>query len=227
MRIRNLAPSAYTAAIVVAESESDRNALEKLPNTLPLILFNGTSRNFCSVSCQTEDSIRQAAQIISAKNYHNIVILSGAQPDCSEDDTLNQLMIILHQQGIPISLQQCFSTENSYQGGAIAARRILNLSEKPELVITMNTTLAFGAIPLLARNDFIFTQQAELLSFGRMEDRNHLSNYIPSISFIGIPMSLIAEDCFTLALRLARVELKAAEHVRCQSNLMLNASFTI
>lgn len=28
MRIRNLAPSAYTAAIVVAESESDRNALE-------------------------------------------------------------------------------------------------------------------------------------------------------------------------------------------------------
>lgn len=55
MRIRNLAPSAYTAAIVVAESESDRNALEKLPNTLPLILFNGTSRNFCSVSCQTED----------------------------------------------------------------------------------------------------------------------------------------------------------------------------
>lgn len=67
MRIRNLAPSAYTAAIVVAESESDRNALEKLPNTLPLILFNGTSRNFCSVSCQTEDSIRQAAQIISAK----------------------------------------------------------------------------------------------------------------------------------------------------------------
>ena len=117
MRIRNLAPSAYTAAIVVAESESDRNALEKLPNTLPLILFNGTSRNFCSVSCQTEDSIRQAAQIISAKNYHNIVILSGVQPDCSEDDTLNQLMIILHQQGIPISLQQCFSTENSYQGG--------------------------------------------------------------------------------------------------------------
>lgn len=227
MRIRNLAPSAYTAAIVVAESESDRNALEKLPNTLPLILFNGTSRNFCSVSCQTEDSIRQAAQIISAKNYHNIVILSGVQPDCSEDDTLNQLMIILHQQGIPISLQQCFSTENSYQGGAIAARRILNLSEKPELVITMNTTLAFGAIPLLARNDFIFTQQSELLSFGRMEDRNHLSNYIPSISFIGIPMSLIAEDCFTLALRLARGELKAAEHVRCQSNLMLNASFTI
>ena len=216
MRIRNLAPSAYTAAIVVAESESDRNALEKLPNTLPLILFNGTSRNFCSVSCQTEDSIRQAAQIISAKNYHNIVILSGVQPDCSEDDTLNQLMIILHQQGIPISLQQCFSTENSYQGGAIAARRILNLSEKPELVI-----------PLLARNDFIFTQQAELLSFGRMEDRNHLSNYIPSISFIGIPMSLIAEDCFTLALRLARGELKAAEHVSCQSNLMLNASFTI
>ena len=91
----------------------------------------------------------------------------------------------------------------------------------------MNTTLAFGAIPLLARNDFIFTQQAELLSFGRMEARNHLSNYIPSISFIGIPMSLIAEDCFTLALRLARGELKAAEHVRCQSNLMLNASFTI
>ena len=53
MRIRNLAPSAYTAAIVVAESESDRNALEKLPNTLPLILFNGTSRNFCKKTITT------------------------------------------------------------------------------------------------------------------------------------------------------------------------------
>lgn len=226
-RIRQLSPSEYDAAVIVAESDADIADFEQLPANLPLVLFNGISKNFCSVSCRLDNSIEQAARIISAKNYKRINIITGTDTREPQNDSTRLLLKYLHDFGIKLDSECYISTENSLQGGAIAARKILNMKEKPELVITMNTTLAFGAIPFLARNQFIFSRDAELLSFGLAEDTSHLINYIPSISLIALPAEEITLECFSIALRLAEGSLHEKVHYTCPSVLMLNESFTI
>ncbi|MDO4321129.1 MAG: LacI family DNA-binding transcriptional regulator [Lachnospiraceae bacterium] len=226
-RIRSLSPSEYHAAVIMAESEADLTEFERLPANLPLVLFNGVSQTFSSVSCELLPPIDQAVRIISAKGYRNILIITGTDDKSPENYSLRLLFQCCHNFGIELTYDNCFSTENTLQGGAIAARHILNMSEKPELVITMNTTLAFGAIPLLARNHFIFTQDAELLSFGRKEDTSHIINYIPSLSLIAVPTEDITVECFSIALQLAENRLPSPVHYTCPSSLMLNESFTI
>ena len=129
--------------------------------------------------------------------------IAGTDGKKQKDSTLKQLFQSFGSFGFDLTDKNYFFTENTLQGGAIAARHILNMREKPELVITLNTTLAFGAIPLLARNRFIFTRDAELLSFGGVEDTLHVANYIPSLSLIAVPTEEIAMECFSIALQLA------------------------
>lgn len=226
-RIRQLSPSEYDAAVIIAETDSDRMEFEQLPKNLPLVLFLGESINFSSVSCDLNNSLEQTARIIAAKGYQRIKLITGADRKESMDDSLRLLFQHCENFGIHLTSENCVATVNTLQGGAIAARQILNMKEKPQLVITMNTTLAFGAIPFLARNQFIFTRDAELLSFGRAEDTSHIINYIPALSLVAIPMESIAHECFSIALQLAEGNLKSPVHYVCPSALMLNESFKI
>ncbi len=225
--LRQMSPSEYNAAILFTETDSDLHELEELPDTLPIVLFNGTSQHFSSVNCYLNDSIAQAIRIISAKNYRRITIITGSGDNTLENETLRLLFEQFHNFGMELSTDCCISTESSLQGGAIAARQILNQEEKPELVITLNTVLAFGAIPFLARNHFIFTRDAELLCFGGAEEISHLKNYIPALSLIATPTESIAMECFSIALNLAEEKQDSVVHYECSSELILNESFTI
>ena len=226
-RVRQLSPSEYHAAVIMAEADTDLEEFEQLPSNLPLVLFNGASARFCSVSCELLPSMEKAVRIVSAKGYRRILVIAGTDGKKQKDSTLKQLFQSFGSFGFDLTDKNYFFTENTLQGGAIAARHILNMREKPELVITLNTTLAFGAIPLLARNRFIFTRDAELLSFGGVEDTLHVANYIPSLSLIAVPTEEIAMECFSIALQLAEGSLSGPLHYTCPSSLLLNESFTI
>lgn len=129
--------------------------------------------------------------------------------------------------GIKLSKDAFIATENTMIGGAIAARHILNMKAKPEIIICMNSTLAFRAIPLLARNHFPIPRDAELLCFGSFGDAEHIVDYIPSVSMIARPLDEITIKAFDTALRLADVKGAEPIHYTCFCDLFLHDSFSL
>ena len=226
-KIGQLELSEYDSAVISIESDEDLNYLESHPINSPAVLYNHINDEYSGVLCMVDEAITQAVKMIAAKEYKEIVILSGDDGKNHRDDQLNRLVKICLENGIELPKTAFIKTENTMIGGAIAARSILNLDKKPELIICMNTALAFGAIPLLARNQFLIPKHAELLCFSTSGDTDHIMNYIPSLSVIAQPVDELTVKAFDIALHLADGKNTKPIHYKYSCDLLLNASFSL
>ena len=226
-KIDRTQPSAYDSAVVGLESESDLKNLESREGHSPFVIYNHASTKYSSVSYLADQAIAQAVKMIVAKGYKEIVVLSGSENRQHGEEYLNMLVRCCEENGIRLPEEVFIATENTMIGGAIAARHILNMENKPEIIICMNSTLAFGAIPLLARNHFFIPKNAELFCFGSSGDADHIVNYIPSLSMIARPIDEITIKAFDVALRLADGEGGEIMHYTCSSDLLLHDSFSL
>ncbi|MBA4700510.1 MAG: LacI family DNA-binding transcriptional regulator [Ruminococcus sp.] len=219
--------SAYESAVISIENENDLKELEDRPGNSPFVIYNHSSSKYSSVSYVADEAISQAVKMISAKGCSKILVLSGRDSRQHGDEYFNLFIRCCEENGIKLSKDAFIATENTMIGGAIAARHILNMEEKPEIIICMNSTLAFGAIPLLARNHFLIPRDAELLCFGSSGDAEHIVNYIPSLSMIARPLDEITIKAFDTALRLADGKEAAPIHYTCFCDLYLHDSFSL
>lgn len=226
-RINQARTSSYDSAIICIEAEEDLEKLEKLDEKCPFVLYNCTSSEYPGVSFLADEAISQAVKIIAAKDYLNLLIISGSDNKNHDDEYLNMLVRFLEDSGVHISEDMFITTENTMIGGTIAARQILNSGKKPEMIICMSSNLAFGAIPLLARNDFLIPRDAELLCFGSSADADHIVNYIPSLSMIAQPIDEITIKAFDMALHLADGKETSMMHYYYPCTLLLNGSFSL
>jgi LacI family transcriptional regulator len=226
-KIDSVDSSSYDAAVISIESDHDLRALENRGDNLPFVIFNHLSSTYSSVSYMADSAITQAVKMIVAKGYTKISILSGRDRRQHGDEYFNLFIRCCEESNIRLSEDAFIATENTMIGGAIAARHILNMKTKPEIIICMNSTLAFGAIPLLARNGFLIPRDGELLCFGSSGDEEHIVNYIPSLSLIARPIDEITIKAFDAALRLADGKGAEIMHYTCFCELFLHDSFSL
>lgn len=226
-KIRQVDAGSYDAAVVVVDNSADAENLEKIEESMPFVLYNAHSKRFSSVFSNAEDPIRQAVTMIAAKGYRRIVLMAGSENGKSGNEYLSDLIRICSEQGITIPDQAFITTENTTMGGGIAAHHILGMESKPEMIICMNSSLAYGAIPVLARNEFFVPKNAELLCFGTSGDADLVMNYIPSLSMIMIPVDEITTRAFDIALHLSCDRDTQPLHLTCPCTLLLNRSFSI
>lgn len=226
-KIDQIQLTAYDSAVVSIESEKDLEELEKQTISFPVVLYNHFSDKYSGVRCLADETIKQAVQMIVSKGYKEICVLSGNNDWKQGDEYLNTFVKNCEENGMLLTDDSFITTENTMIGGAIAARNILNMEKKPQMIICMDTALAFGAIPLLARNGFLIPRNAELLCFGSSGDAEHIRNYIPSLSMIARPIDEITIKVFDMALHLADgKEIKRMDYnYACE--LLLHDSFIL
>ncbi len=226
-KLETVQRSAYDSAVISIESETDLKTLEEQAEDLPFVIYNYISKKYPSVSYLADEAIEKAVKMIVAKGFRNLLVLSGSDSWQHGDEYLNMFIRCCKNSGIHLLEENFIATENTMIGGAIGARHILNMETKPEVIICMNSTLAFGAIPLLARNHFLIPRDAELLCFGSSGDADHIVNYIPSLSMIARPIDEITMKAFDIALHL--MEGKGAEpvHYTYSCDLLLHDSFSL
>lgn len=226
-KIEEVQASDYDSAVINIESQKDLEDLEAYPMSSPIVLYNNESAQYSSVMCMADEAITQAVKMIVSKGYDEIVILSGNDSLHLGDEYLNMFIKICADNGIILSEHAFITTENTMMGGTIAARNILNMRTKPELIVCMNTSLAFGAIPLLARNDFLIPRDAELFCFGSSGDADHITNYIPSLSMIAQPIDELTIKSFDIALHLADSEDLKPIQYKYSCDLLIHDSFSL
>ncbi|WP_099469696.1 LacI family DNA-binding transcriptional regulator [Konateibacter massiliensis] len=226
-KINRVQISAYDSAVVSIESEKDLADLEKQNMSLPFVLYDHLSAKHSGVRCRADEAITQAVRMIAAKGYKRIRILSGNDGLEYGDEYLNLFIKTCEENKVKLLKEDFIVTENTMIGGAIAARSILKMEQKPEMIVCMSTSLAFGAIPLLARNHFLIPRDAELLCFGSSKDAEHIINYIPSLSMIARPIDEITIKAFDMALQLAEGKEAKQMHYQYSCDLLLHDSFTL
>ncbi|MFV0528198.1 MAG: LacI family DNA-binding transcriptional regulator [Lachnospiraceae bacterium] len=226
-RLQQYALPAYDAAVFSVELEEDVAALEQQSSDKPFVVYNRASERYASVSYMPDEAIAKAVQMMVAKKYQEILVLSGADSRKHGDEYLKLFLRCCRQQGLHLVGDDILETENTMLGGAIAARHILNMPQRPQMIICMSSALAFGAIPLLARNGILVPRDAELLCFGSSGDAEHMINYIPSLSMIACPLDDMTMKAFDMALRLVDGKGGALMQYVCPGELLLHDSFSL
>lgn len=230
-KLGRMAPGACDAAVIGIESEDELAALEgaaPLPAEalpFPVVVYNHASTRFSSVTCLADEAVAQAVRIIRAKGSDPIVVVAGDAALRAQDPYYTLFVAAAQGSGIDLSAQSLITAEATMRGGAIAARQIVNLSPRPKLILCMNSALAFGAIPLLARNGILIPRDADLLCFGASDESEHIVNYIPSLSMIARPLDEMTAKAFDLALQLADAPDTQVQHCTCSCRLLLHDSF--
>ena len=219
--------STLDAALVVSADATDLASLKKSRHAYPLVLFNASLPNYCSVVCFMTDAIKKLVEMIALKGYKEATIISSKNHPNINDAFFPTLLDACKNAGITVDGEHIISVDNTSYGGAIAARKILNLKERPTLILSTNSTLALGSIPVFARNEFYIPHHAELAAFALDGELNYLQNHIPSLSVILFPLRQLAGMALEMALSLSLDNQKEPAHYECQCELVLNESFSI
>lgn len=215
------------AAIVVISQCDASLELDEFPDDLPLVFYNYFDSRYNSISCGFAESSRQLCDIIHAKGYPDIAVIRSESSPGICDSYFSQFLTLCEQSGIFIPAKHYISVENSFYGGALAARKLLNYSHRPSLILSANTALAQGAIPVFARNKFFIPYNTELASFGLDSDLSYLQNHIPSLTMVVIPSVEMFKVATDLAFQLIETPEKKPVHRICQCKLVLNESLTL
>lgn len=218
---------AVDAAVVIAEHDVDLQALADNENHYPIVLLNRIIDEYDGVVCFAKGTIDQAVAMLQAKGHEDVAVISGLGKSKIGDEYFLQFLNACRHGGIAVNERHIIHADNTFQGGAVAARRLLNLERVPPMILCMNTTLAFGAIPVLARNKVYIPHNSELLCFGWDSELDYVKNYIPALSLVAIPMEEMTRITLELAMQVAQGTEREVAHYRCESTLALNESFTV
>lgn len=225
--IKNIDWKTIDAAIIVISHLKESLKLDEFPDELPLVFYNYSDSRYNSVSCSSTESSKLLCDIIHTKGYKDIAVIGSESSPSICDSYFTQFLELCEQYSIPVSTKNYVSVENSFYGGAIAARKLLNFSSRPSLILSANTVLAQGAIPIFARNKFYIPYNTELASFGLDSDLSYLQNHIPSLTMVVIPAMEMFKIATDLAFQLIENTEKRPVHRICQCKLVLNESLSI
>lgn len=214
-------------SIVVISNSQDIKLLEKSSRNYPLIILNGISEKYSSVSCNTIEACNKLCETILVKGHKEICVIKSNTTTRICNAYFYDLLELCKKSGILIKEENSFSVENSFHGGAVAAHRILNKKNSPPLILSMNTTLSIGAIPVLARNKLYIPYNMELATLGLDSELSYLKNHIPSLSTIAFPLKEMCLLATEMALQISENTRKKPTHRICKCELVLNESLSI
>lgn len=189
----------YGAAIIGATSEQDSEYIDTLNPSLPIILFNRDSLHFSNVQAEERTAIHDAVQLLSDKGIQSPALFRCPHSYIAYTNRYHLLIEALSEFHISLSDDYVISTEDRYEGGASAARQLLQLNPLPDALITMTDTIALGASYVLNRSGIRIPEDVKIISFAIGEPA--LTQYAtPSLSVIEMATRSMAETAASMAI---------------------------
>ncbi len=216
--------SDYSVAIIGATSSKDSAYIETLSPLLPIIMFNRNSNIFSTVLSEEETAIRDAVQLLSDKGIRNTALFRGTKSYIAYDYRLKTLMNTLTEFGIEVAPEHDIEAEDRCEGGASAARKLLLCEHRPQALITMTDTIAFGASYVLSRSGIRLPEDMLLLTFA-IGDPEITKYATPSLSAIEMSTKDMAEHAAAMAIHRIRTGVSVApESHQIRNRLILRES---
>lgn len=213
----------FSAAIIGATSIKDMEFLESLHSQIPIVLFNRHSHKYSSICNDEAVSAYKAARLFAAKGHKRIAILTAETSYLAMSMRSNNFIKACSELSIIIDNNFILQSENSYEGGALAARKFINLENRPSALFCDSDFLAIGASYVFNKEKIKIPEDLEIIAIG-LSDPNTTEYATPPITVVSIPTEEMAADCMNLVYNALKNNLKEPIHRLHEPKLLLRDS---
>lgn len=216
----------YNGVIIGAATPKDIAFLEKANPRTPIVLINRHSEKFSTVSVNSELMGTQMAQLIYQKGYRKVGVIKAQRSYYAMAERTQAFYRACEDFKIEIPAAWIFSGNNTFGGGADAARELCSLSERPEVVYFESDFMVQGALCEFYKHDLHCPQDIEIICAGL---RNHstLEYLIPSITSVSMPSDKCAETAIKILLDQMAGSNSTAVHINLTPVVYMRESFKL
>lgn len=161
---------------------------------IPLVLIgrNKEIQGENVVYTDFEAGAYEACRHLIELGYKKIAVVTGARIQTENEEKLAGAEKAFAENGISFEKNFIIETENTIEGGIIAARKLLKLSERPQAIFATSDLLAFGAIEAIKDDGFKIPQDIALVGFDNVRMASIVEPKLTTVSHPAYKMGLIA-----------------------------------
>lgn len=165
--------------------EKDFNLLRE--NKIPSVII-GENNHVNGTHTVTIDSRAAAAKAVGHLvqiGYKNIAIVCGETPRAENANKKRGYMDALSEAGIGFREEYVVEIPNTIEGGYLAAKRLLEMDNRPQAIFATSDTLAFGVMDAVHDNNLVIPDDIGVVGF----DNVRMSNLVtPKLSTVEKPL---------------------------------------
>ncbi len=175
--------------IVLVSSLLENEDIEGIKKQgIPLVLIGenkGDIRDVPIVRIDCEGAAYKAIRHLIDIGYRDIAVIYGTTPERENLRKIEGYRQALAEEGITERREFIQEAENTIEGGYLAAKRLIDLRQRPRAIFTSSDLLAFGAMDAMKDYGIKIPDQVAVVGF----DNIRMSNLIdPKLSTIEKPM---------------------------------------
>lgn len=213
----------FNGAIIGAISAADMQYLNGYRPQIPTVLFNRYLDDYCTVTADHRASAEKTVKLFAAKGHTRLAVITVENADLAMSARTSAVLAVCRENGIDIEDRFIIRCENSFAGGALAARKFLSLDKRPKALFCDSDFLAVGAAHVFNKEKVAIPGELEIIAIGMAEpDMTEFST--PSITVVAIPSEEMAADAIGLLYNLARGKIKTAVHRAWEPKLLVRDS---
>lgn len=213
----------YNAAIIGGISIKDMEYLETFEPQIPTVLVNRYLDKYSTVCIDNNVSAYKAAKLFAAKGHKRVAIISAETPYVAMNIRTKSFIKACKEFGIEIEENFILKYENSYEGGAFAARRFLNQENRPNALFCDSEFFALGAAHIFNKEKINIPEDLEIIAIG-MSDPENTEYSTPPITVVLVPSEEIASDCMNIIYNIFKNRIEPPIHRILESKLLLRDS---
>ncbi|MCL5073061.1 MAG: LacI family transcriptional regulator [Actinobacteria bacterium] len=162
----------HVDGLIIVPTLSDFKILNELKEKkFPIIQVDEFIKDL-DIDYVVTDNFKGAQEAVSyliKKGYKKIAYLAGPQNLWSCQERLKGYKKVLEANNIPIQEKYILFTDASFKSGYEVTKKLLNFDERPEVIFTVNDTVAAGAIKAFYENDIKVPEDIAIMGFDDLE----------------------------------------------------------
>ncbi|MGB8452997.1 MAG: LacI family DNA-binding transcriptional regulator [Anaerocolumna sp.] len=191
--VTSLKNNMYNAAIICNTSKTDIDYLENSIFQFPIVLYNRTSKQYCTVNVDDREMGTLPAKIFAGRGHKTAAIITSPSIFPGMDLRINSFISTCNELGLGIA--PIDKVSNSMSGGYNGAMEILSSPKPlPDCVFCASDSIAIGALRAFHKNGIKLPEDLELISIGN-GDKDQEEYASTSLSVINLPMEEMAIQC--------------------------------
>ncbi|WP_248928844.1 LacI family DNA-binding transcriptional regulator [Paenibacillus hamazuiensis] len=161
------------------------------PSSMPLLTIGKTDRPSVSyIDINRRLSIRLAVERLAERGYRKIAYVGKEDPAAQNSEKMTGYFEGLSMCGLPADPSWVLRTSgNDWEQGYIAAKRLLELADKPQAIVSSGYDLTTGIVRALQASGVRMPEDMALVSYDNMP---HLERLEVPVSAVGVPLDVLA-----------------------------------
>ncbi len=218
---KGLLNATFDAAIIANTSHEDMAHLNAAPPKIPFVLYNRESEQYNTVTIDNFAAGRKAARLFIEHGLTNIAMVLSKTPYLAMSARSQGFIETCQASGAPIQAENILvATDNSIQGGALAAEQLLQLPARPQAVFCDSDALAQGMLYTLYQHGIRLPEDLSLIAMGMGNpEANRYS--IPALTVVEVPIETIASECIRVLMEVLEHRVEPPVHIQFDSTLII------